>query len=54
MSPEQSRKLCGGIELRIGEQTQIVNDDEDHISFSLVQGDDEQTIQKGIYKGAMR
>ena len=47
-------QLFAGVELRIGEQTQIVNDDEERVSFNLVQGDDEQTIQKGPYKGAMR
>ena len=47
-------QLFAGVELRIGEQTQIVNDDENNISFNLVQDDDEQKIQKGPYKGAMR
>jgi len=47
-------QLFAGAELRIGEQTKIVNDDEERVTFSLVQDDDEQTIQQGPYKGAMR
>ncbi|MFT5373549.1 MAG: hypothetical protein ACI906_000365 [Candidatus Latescibacterota bacterium] len=47
-------QLFAGAELRIGELTKIVHDDENNISFSLVEEDDEQKIKMGPYKGAMR
>jgi hypothetical protein len=47
-------QLSAGAELRIGELTKIVHDDENNISFSLVEENDKQTIKMGPYKGAMR
>lgn len=48
------KELFAGVELRIGELTHIINDDEDSVSFGLIQNDDELSVQMGPYQGPKR
>ena len=47
-------ELFAGVELRIGEQTLVLQDDENKVSFRLVQEDDELEIQKAPFSGNLR
>ena len=48
------KELFAGVELRIGELTQIVNNDEATVSFGVTQNDEELSIQMGPYQGPKR
>jgi hypothetical protein len=48
------KELFAGVELRIGELTQIVNDDEATVSFGVTLNDEELSIQMGAYQGPKR
>ena len=40
-------ELFTGVELRIGEQTMVINEDKDKVGFKLVQEEEELKIQEG-------
>ncbi len=42
--------LFSGVEMRIGELTQSISDDQQHIGYRIVQEEEEQTIQMGPYR----
>jgi hypothetical protein len=47
-------ELFAGVELRIGEETLTLHDDDAKVSFRLIQEDEQLSIQKGPFKGSLR